>query len=421
MIPKIIHYCWLSGDPFPESIQRCIDSWKRVLPDYEIILWDTKRFDLSSSLWVSQAFDKKKYAFAADYIRMYALYNYGGIYLDSDVEVLKPFDDLLDLPYFIGKEKTPSGIEAATIGSEIGWPVAKLMLDRYDRKKFVGEDGHMDTRSLPYLLRWCIESNFEYKPIADKSQFVMDKGTVNVFPVDYFSPKEWSGNKITVTPDTYSIHHFASSWMSNVSKKRSRTTILKEKLLLLYRKLCSLSCRNVAILSNRSFAGQYYDFFLQESCTPLPNTRVYSEDFVSLLGLISSNGNLDLHFIPQFESKYSSSGYDFYPVARVGDTDIEVHFLHSLKREDARKIWEKGLEKMKGKRVVAAFVVLTEEDERMYSKVTLPKFKITRSDKGLENMNQDNCDSYNFWKRIAVMSGIRRKIRRTLRSDGGTR
>ena len=104
MIPKIIHLCWLSGDEYPPMIKKCIESWKRYLPDYEIMLWDTKRFDVNSVLWTKQAFECKKYAFAADYIRLYALYHYGGIYLDSDVLVYKSFDDLLDLPYFIGED-----------------------------------------------------------------------------------------------------------------------------------------------------------------------------------------------------------------------------------------------------------------------------------------------------------------------------
>ena len=121
MIPKIIHLCWMSGDPFPSDIQKCIDSWKRILPDYEIWLWDTKRFDLSTSVWVTEAYDKKKYAFCADYIRMYALFNYGGVYLDSDVEVLRSFNDLLTLPYFIGYE-SKQYFEAAVIGAEKGNP-----------------------------------------------------------------------------------------------------------------------------------------------------------------------------------------------------------------------------------------------------------------------------------------------------------
>ena len=88
-IPKIIHLCWLSGDPYPEKIQTCIDSWKKNLPDWEIMIWDTNKFDVNSTEWTKQAFAEKKYAFVADYIRFYALYNYGGVYLDSDVEVLK--------------------------------------------------------------------------------------------------------------------------------------------------------------------------------------------------------------------------------------------------------------------------------------------------------------------------------------------
>lgn len=83
MIPKIIHYCWLSGDEVPENLKKCMDSWKKIIPDYEFVKWDFTKFDKSSSAWVSEAFDNRKYAFACDYIRLYAVYNYGGIYLDS--------------------------------------------------------------------------------------------------------------------------------------------------------------------------------------------------------------------------------------------------------------------------------------------------------------------------------------------------
>ena len=116
MIPKIIHLCWLSGDAYPAKIAKCLKTWRQHLPDYEIMLWDTQRFDMNSSQWVRQAFECKKYAFAADYIRFYALYHHGGIYLDSDVEVLKSFDDLLDLPYFVGAEKAQTP-EAAIMGA----------------------------------------------------------------------------------------------------------------------------------------------------------------------------------------------------------------------------------------------------------------------------------------------------------------
>lgn len=417
MIPKIIHYCWLSGDPYPENIQRCIESWKRVLPDYELVLWDTHRFNLTSSRWVRQAYEMKKYAFAADYIRMYALYHYGGIYLDSDVEVLKSFDDLLDLPYFIGQENTPSGIEAATIGSEKGWPLAKLMLDRYDSKSFLSKDGHMDLRSLPYMLRRCIEFNYQYHPIDNQSQFRFDESIINVFPIDYFSPKEWTEGKITVTENTYSIHHFAASWMSGLSKKRSRKTLIKEKVAILYRKLCSFRFRDVALLSNLSLARHYYDFYFQPYNTPLLNTRMYGSDFKGLLDLIATNKPLRLRFIPQRQSRHSSAGFDFYPVGIVNDTDIEVHFIHSLTEEEAREEWDTGLKNMRGKKIVAACVVLKEEDECLFSQISFPKIRITPSDPGLTDLNQENCDSY-FWRRLPVMKGIRHKIRRALRENG---
>ena len=136
MIPKIIHFCWLSDDEYPKLIKKCIESWKNKLPDYELILWDTKKFDLNSTIWTKQAFEAKKYAFAADYIRLYAVYTYGGIYLDSDVEVLKKFDSLLNLPYFAGLEQNEI-IEAAVFGAEKGTDWVADCMRYYDDRPFI--------------------------------------------------------------------------------------------------------------------------------------------------------------------------------------------------------------------------------------------------------------------------------------------
>jgi Mannosyltransferase OCH1 and related enzymes len=135
MIPKIIHYCWLSGDPYPPIIRECLETWKECLGDYEIWLWDRERFDIASTAWTKEAFECKKYAFAADYIRLYALYNYGGIYLDSDVTVYKSFDDLLDRPYFIGEDYLHC-FEPAIIGAEKGCEWIKTVLDYYENRHF---------------------------------------------------------------------------------------------------------------------------------------------------------------------------------------------------------------------------------------------------------------------------------------------
>lgn len=210
MIPKIIHFCWLSGDRYPAKIQYCIDSWKKALPDYEIWLWDLNRFDISSSVWCKEAFEARKYAFAADYIRCLALYTYGGIYLDSDVEVLKPFDDLLTLPYFIGEEQG-GNLEPAVMGCEKGWPVMKKMLEYYSGRHFV-TDGKFDMETLPSLMSAIIRKDWKYNRIMKPEDFINLPDEFCVFPAEYFSPKFPNGFRCPVTSATYSIHHFAASW-----------------------------------------------------------------------------------------------------------------------------------------------------------------------------------------------------------------
>ena len=212
MIPKIIHYCWLSEDPMPSSIIRCMDSWKRVLSNYEFRKWDLKRFPLDKSEWVKQAYKKKKYAFAADYIRLYALYTEGGIYLDCDVEVLKPYDDLLQLPYFICKENSPQGIEAATIGADKGCSWIGRCLDYYEDRLFINEKGEQDTRVLPAIINEALVRHYKVIPISNIGQFDAENGVVCVFSSDFFSPKSYITKEIKRTGNTYSIHHFSGSW-----------------------------------------------------------------------------------------------------------------------------------------------------------------------------------------------------------------
>lgn len=232
MIPKIIHLCWLSGDSYPPKIAKCLKSWEKYLPDYKIILWDTKRFDLNSSLWVKQAFEKKKYAFAADYIRFYALYHMGGIYLDSDVEVLKDFDDLLDLPYFVGAEKAQTP-EAAIIGAEKGCDWIKQCLDYYQDRSFVKEDGTLDIRKLPEIM---VEQIQTLKPLRVLSL----KDSLNIRKLDmkknvlefndvFFSPKVFDSREVEITPYTYAIHHYQNSWFSPQAKAyyRARSIFVK--------------------------------------------------------------------------------------------------------------------------------------------------------------------------------------------------
>mgnify|MGYP002598572470 CR=1 FL=1 len=202
----------MSNDPLPQNIQYCIDSWKRNLPEYKIVKWDLNRFPLDKSIWVKEAFEQKKYAFAADYIRLYALATEGGIYLDSDVEVIKPFDDLLNLPYFICNENSPQGLEAATIGAEKGTPWICKCLEQYNEKHFIEKDGSFNTSVLPSILKNCIVNNFKVQEINHPSEFNINPEIVCILPADYFSPKNYVTKKIKITKNTYSIHHFAGTW-----------------------------------------------------------------------------------------------------------------------------------------------------------------------------------------------------------------
>ena len=215
MIPKIIHLCWLSGDPYPPKIQACLDTWKKVLPDYEIMLWDTKRFDVNSTPWTKQAFEARKYAFVADYIRLYAVYNYGGIYLDSDVEVLKPFDEFLELPYFTGVEAGPGCVELAAFGAEKGTGWIKLMLDYYQNRNFIQEDGTMDMIPMPTVMGKLIRAHYYWTLIKTPEEFDPDPAKICVLPVDWFCAHPVDGefgSRYYVTKNTRCIHHYANSW-----------------------------------------------------------------------------------------------------------------------------------------------------------------------------------------------------------------
>ncbi len=238
MIPKIIHYCWLSGKPLLEFNQHCINSWKKQLKGYEFVLWDLERFKISSHPWVNETYNHKKFAFTADYIRLYAIYHYGGIYLDTDVEVLKAYDDLLHLPYFICEEKSKFGYEAATFGAEKGTFWLKLCMEKFDKRKFYLGNGKYDQTVLPEVIRQVVDDNFKLESIESIEKFKNDPGKFYRFPAAYFSPKKWSTQELEILPETFSIHHFDNSWKRNLPLKEFIRTkiskfIQKSKILML--------------------------------------------------------------------------------------------------------------------------------------------------------------------------------------------
>lgn len=217
-IPKIIHYCWLSGSEYPELVQQCIASWHSVLPDYEFVLWDMDRIKEINSIWVSSAIESKKWAFAADYIRLYALQKYGGIYLDCDVLVKKTFNDLLDRVYFICRERRNDVLEAAVIGSQPNVEWITLCLNFYQDKLFDVSQMNRNHFLIPFVIRnSLVRHGYLLKESEDKP--LLGKKVFSYFPYYYFSPKDNLSGNVHQTDKTYCIHMFDGAWTSSYQKK----------------------------------------------------------------------------------------------------------------------------------------------------------------------------------------------------------
>jgi hypothetical protein len=188
-----------------------MNSWKTKLHDYEFILWDSSRFDINSSIWVKEAFEAKKYAFAADFIRFYAVYNFGGIYLDTDIEIIKPFDDLLNNKIMMAFEDSAKNIASGCFGAEQGSFFIKRCLDYYENRPFVKADGSYDTLPVPQIMKNVLQEYF----------FDM-----NLYTADYFTAK--ARGVISITNNTYCVHHFAGSWLS---ERNQRYKYIRDKIL----------------------------------------------------------------------------------------------------------------------------------------------------------------------------------------------
>ena len=225
MIPKVIHYCWLSDDPVPAQLIKCMDTWKEVLPNYEWVKWDFNRFDINHSEWVREAFEAKKYAFAADYIRLYALYHHGGFYLDMDVIAKKSLDSFLCLhTAMCWQNGEGQGLEVAALGVEKCSVWVGKCLEYYHNRHFVKSDGTYDMLTLPLIVeRHLISNGFELVDVRTVDEALRCSGKqIPVFPCDFFSPKNWQTGQVQSSSNTYLIHDFAGSWLPWDGKLRNR-------------------------------------------------------------------------------------------------------------------------------------------------------------------------------------------------------
>ena len=201
----------------PELALKCIESWRVNLPDYELKEWNENSFDINSNFYVKEAYESRKFAFVTDYVRLYALYTEGGIYMDTDVEVLKNLDSFLDLPAFSGFEDNmhiPTGIMAAEKGSI--W--AKWQLEYYSGRHFLLPDGTLDLTTNVDIIGGLMEE----KGFILKNGLYNFQNIITIFPKDYFCPKSHTTGKIELTENTYTIHHFAGSWKSSSDRLKRR-------------------------------------------------------------------------------------------------------------------------------------------------------------------------------------------------------
>lgn len=240
MIPKKIHYCWFGGGEMSEKELRCIESWKKLCPDYEIIRWDESNYDVTKCDYTKEAYEAKKWAFVSDYARLDIIYNNGGIYLDTDVEIIKSFDSLLDEKCFLGTE--PSSYLIATglgFGAEKGNENIKAMLDDYNGAHYrLGKDIY-DPINCPTR-----NSRPFYKyGFSTQMREVSSFNGATVYTTEYFAPYDPETATLNITDNTYSIHNYNASWIeqekkdieykiNDYSKSHSRliTKIYKNKL-----------------------------------------------------------------------------------------------------------------------------------------------------------------------------------------------
>ena len=219
LIPKVIHYMWLGEGGIPKPLQRCIDSWKRYCPDYEIRQWDETNYDVGKNLYMRQAYARKMFGFVPDYARLDILYTYGGIYLDTDVELVKNLDDMLYQEAFCCVEKWQTINLGGGSGSVKGNKAIGILLKAREYLEFEDSRGKMNKNTCGYYYT-IIMQKYGFK-IQGKKQKILN---MNIYPYEVFHPYDYMSGKLEQTENTYGIHHFHGGWLDERMKEENRRT-----------------------------------------------------------------------------------------------------------------------------------------------------------------------------------------------------
>lgn len=220
LIPKVIHYCWFSGKDMPDYLKKCMESWSRFCPDYEIRRWDESNYDVNKNLYMKQAYEEKKWGFVPDFARLDILYTHGGFYLDTDVELIKPLDELRTQMAFCGVEKWGNINMGGCSGALPHHPMIGKILEyrRNIRFKYDDTSLNLDTCGV-YESKPFIDDGFR----ADNT--VQRLNDMTVFSSDFFHPYDYMSGKTTVTDNTFSIHHFNGGWLDESSRSNREATL----------------------------------------------------------------------------------------------------------------------------------------------------------------------------------------------------
>ncbi|MCW3786651.1 glycosyltransferase family 32 protein [Plebeiibacterium sediminum] len=221
MIPKTINYCWFGKNPLPKSAKKCIASWKKYLPDYEIKEWNEDNFDVNINTFTKEAYNNKKYAFVSDYARLWIIYNYGGIYFDTDVEVIREMDDILDKGPFMAFEKHLMYPEMAHyVALGLGFagkkknPIIKEIMVFYEKSRSF----HNDVIPIVQITTDVLKLHGLYESDIP----ILIDGGFTIYPWEYFCPIEYLSNNLEITTNTRTIHHYTESWMDWKLKLKTR-------------------------------------------------------------------------------------------------------------------------------------------------------------------------------------------------------
>lgn len=338
MIPKVIHYCWFGRNPLPDYAKKYIATWKKYFPGYEIKEWNEDNFDVNMIPYISEAYKAKKYAFVSDYARFWIIYHYGGIYFDTDVEVIKSMDDIIAKGAFMGIENLASEDKYETVnaglglGAEKGLDFYKRVLDNYAGYHFIMPDGTLNLRTVvQYVTVELVKSGLK------RSNDIQKCAGMYIYPKDYFNPK--GGDVMRITKNTRTIHQFSSSWVSgrngvvDITSLSFRINRMKGEFKHWFKKFTLLNRRRL-VITNNLLSNCYKSTYSLQVASPFDGGWISDEDFVNVTLMIDDLQNGNYEFITKEQSKYRTDIFYDYPILRMKGCAAEVHYKEVDSNDD---------------------------------------------------------------------------------------